>query len=61
MAKKIIDEEFDNSLESVLKEISKQYGEGSVMLLLHRHMYNLNQNKNCSIYDNLNNLYGKKD
>lgn len=33
MAKKIIDEEFDNSLESVLKEISKQYGEGSVMLL----------------------------
>ena len=33
MSKKIIDEEFDNSLESVLKEISKQYGEGSVMLL----------------------------
>ena len=33
MAKKVLDEEFDNSLESVLKEISKQYGEGSVMLL----------------------------
>lgn len=34
MAKKnIIDQEFNNDIESVLKEISKQYGEGSVMLL----------------------------
>ena len=34
MAKKdILDKEFGNNLESVLKDISKQYGEGSVMLL----------------------------
>ena len=32
MAKKdILNKEFGNNLESVLKDISKQYGEGSVM------------------------------